>query len=515
MQSLYVRGENVKKCISFLLCLCLALALVACGQEDAYVPTGNGLAPEEGETAYVPPQQVEQELTLTYYADRSMNPYASTDFTNRALFSLMYQGLFVIDRNYDAQPILCSRYTVSKDLKTYTFYIDEKATFSNGTAVTIQDVLASFQAAQKSTYYGGRFKFVSSMALSGDGGLTIKMKSGYENLPLLLDIPVVPAGEVNAANPIGSGPYILSGETLRKRADWWCRAEMSITAEAIVLKKAESTIQIRDEFTFGDLNLVCTDPGSDKYTDYRGDYELWDCENGIFLYITCNSASTVFSNETVRKALTHAIDRDTLAKDYYRGFARPATLPASPLFPHYSAVLAEKYGYDPVKFAEALKDTGLRGQTIKILVNKKDTLRLRTARKIGQMLKECGLVVEMKELTDSSYTSALRNWDYDLYVGQTKLSANMDLSEFFSTNGALSWGGINDVTTYTLCRQAIENHGNYYTLHQNVMENGYLCPILFRSYGIYATRGLLTSLTPSRDSVFFYTIGKTVTPETI
>jgi ABC-type transport system substrate-binding protein len=68
---------------------------------------------------------------------------------------------------------------------------------------------------------------------------------------------------------------------------------------------------------------------------------LWDCENGIFLYITCCKDSRVFGNETVRKALTHAIDRETLAEDYYRGFARPATLPASPLFPHYSNVLAK------------------------------------------------------------------------------------------------------------------------------------------------------------------------------
>lgn len=503
----------MKRIVSFLLVLCLLAALAGCGQENAYTPTGDGLTPEEGETIYVPPVETEQALTLTYYPDRYMNPFVATDFTNRALLSLMYQGLFSVDRNYNAQPVLCSRYTVSKDLKKYTFYIDDKATFSNGTPVTAQDVLASYQFAQKNDYYSGRFKFISGMELSGDGGITITLRSSYENLPLLLDIPVVPAVEVAAVVPMGSGPYIWEGETLRRRTDWWCRANLSITAEAIVLKKAESATQIRDEFTFGDLNLVCADPGSDRYADYRGDYELWDCENGIFLYITCNSSSEVFGNEKVRKALTHAIDRETLAENYYRGFARPANLPASPLFPHYSTVLAEKYGYDPVKMVEALKDTNLRGATVKILVNKEDTLRLRVARKIGQMLTECGLTVVMNEKVGSAYKTALRNWDYDLYVGQTKLSPNMDLSEFFSDNGALSWGGISDVTTYTLCRQAIENHGNYYTLHQTIMENGYLCPVLFRSYGIYATRGLLTGLTPSRDSVFFYSLGKTVKPE--
>ena len=42
------------------------------------------------------------------------------------------------------------------------------------------------------------------------------------------------------------------------------------------------------------------------------------------------------------------------------------------------------------------------------------------------------------------------------------------------------------------------------------MDNGLLCPILTGSYAVYATRGLLTDLTPSRDNVFYYSMGKTM-----
>ena len=68
-----------------------------------------------------------------------------------------------------------------------------------------------------------------------------------------------------------------------------------------------------------------------------------------------------------------------------------------------------------------------------------------------------------------------------------------------------------DIGVYTLCLQALENQGNYYTLHQRVMEDGYLCPILFRSYAVYASRGLLTTLQPARDNLFCYSIGRTLT----
>ena len=34
--------------------------------------------------------------------------------------------------------------------------------------------------------------------------------------------------------------------------------------------------------------------------------------------------------------------------------------------------------------------------------------------------------------------------------------------------------------------------------------------MLFQTYSIHATRGLLTGLSPSRDNVFYYDLGKTM-----
>ena len=42
------------------------------------------------------------------------------------------------------------------------------------------------------------------------------------------------------------------------------------------------------------------------------------------------------------------------------------------------------------------------------------------------------------------------------------------------------------------------------------MKDGHFCPIVFRSYAVYASRGLLTDLTPSRNNVFYYSIGKSM-----
>ncbi len=505
--------------LSLLLCLCLMLGLLSgcnIGGNAPFVPSGDGLTWDNdpsGPAATTPNDGKVQELTLTYYPGRSMNPYLSGDFTNQALHSLLYQSLFIVDRNYQVEPMLCKRYSVSKDMRTYRFYLED-ATFSDGTVLTAADVVATLNTAKNSNIYKGRFRFVSSISQTSDGGVEVRLSTAYENFPLLLDIPILKASEVSVDRPLGTGPYFFEaaagGMRLRRNSDWWCNGTPLATAPYISLVEAKSPPQIRDQFQFFDLNLVNADPGSDRYAEFRCDYELWDSENGIFLYLAACDKSAVFSNKAVRAALTHAINRDYLAEEFYRGFARSATLPASPLSPFYNATQAAKYGYDPESFRTAVSENNMTGKTVVLLVNKDDSLRLRAARAVGEMLTAGGLVVQMKELDTSAYKKALQNKEYDLYLGQTKLSANMDLSPFFSSSGALNYGGINNITAYALCLEALANSGNYYTLHQNVMDNGLLCPVLFRSYAIYTTRGLLSGLTPSRDNVFYYSLGKSM-----
>ncbi len=508
----------MKQIWSLLLCVALTVSLFSgCNlleDENAYVPTGDGYAQED--EGNKPPQNQEEEplsLTLIFYPDKSLNPLKTADYTNRAIMPLLYQSLFSVDRNYNPEPILCKNYTVSSDGRTYVFYI-ERATFSDGSLLTPNDVVATLLAAKESAYYKGRFTHILEIALTEDGGVKVRTDTAYENLPILLDIPIIKETQLEEDRPLGTGPYMLDDSSdvvrLRMRNNWWCQADMVVDAPSITLMEAESITQIRDEFQFGGLDVAVADPSSDRYADYRCDYELFNCENGVFLYLACSADSPVFSNDTIRQALTYAIDRQSLASGFYRGFAQPATLPASPSSPYYNKGLAQQYGFNKDKFAQAVSDVGMVGREVTLLVNSNDSLRLRAARSIAQMLTDCGLKVTMSELGGSKYVNAVKARNYDLYLGQTKLSPNMDLSEFFATYGNLSYGGINDAAAYALCLEALANRGNYYSLHKTIMENGLLCPVLFHNYAVYATRGLVTDLKPARDNVFYYSLGKTL-----
>ena len=504
----------MKRIIAFSLCLLLTVSLLGCGKEQEYIPTGDALV-IEGETV-APTEEAEvpdQHLELAYYPADSMNPFKANNYANRVLFSLVYQGLFAVDRNYQPVPMLCKSYTMTEDMRTYTFYL-ENATFSDGGKVTIEDVYASLETAMKSSIYSGRFVHVAAMSVTEEGGISFRLDTAMETFPMLLDVPIVKAEEVDAERPVGTGPYYYenaaNGLRLRKRGDWWCTSDLLVTASAIPLQEVDSVLTQRDAFEFSNVGLACADPCSDAYVDYRCDYELWEVDNGTMLYLACNTQSKIFGKEKIRSVLTYAIDRETIANTYYRGFGQASTLAASPSSPYYNKQLADRYAYNLEKFTQVLSDEYMLGASIKFVVNREDSLRVRVAREIAQTLRDCGLVVELTELSTKGFRETLTYGMYDLYLGQTKLSPNMDLTHFFRYYGNLGYGGMTDSNIYALCLQALANSGNYYNMLETVADDGRLCPILFHSYSIHATRGLLTGLNPARDNIFSYSIGKTL-----
>ena len=532
----------MRKILSLILCVLLVTGMFAgCGGErKAYVPTGDALEDENADLQQTQPRE-EQELTLAYYPDRSLHPYECSDSTNRTILSLVYQSLFVVDDDYEVHPLLCKNYSVSDDLMRYTFYL-QNATFSDGTPLTAAHVVESFNRAMDSDVYGARFHQVWDIEQTGSDAVTFHLNTPYENFPILLDVPIIKAQpkpaepdgddtgddqddqdggqtepttvptepEAEDTLPLGTGPYYLEqtgvGMRLRRTARWWCGAEIAVNASSITLVEAKSPIDIRDEFQFGDVGLVCADPGSDSYADFRCDYELWDIESGIFLYIGFNMESEYFDNQELRAALTYAIDRDLLVEEFYRGYANAATLPASPKSPCYDEGLAAQYAYDSERFAQAVAKTGNQGKEIVLLANTSDSLRLRVAKRIAKMLESGGLKVKIQEY-DGDYASAISYRGYDIYIAETRLSPNMDLTPFFYIYGSLSYGALDNEAAYAYCLESLENQGNFYNLHKLVMDQGLLCPVLFRSYAVYAIRGRMTGLTPARDNVFYYDLG--------
>ena len=528
----------MKKYLTLLLTVSMILTLFSgCGkpqEEEAYVPTGDALIMSDDDLATIEAEKEPQELILAYDPGRSMNPLIGNNITNRVLFSLLYQGLFAVSSDNEPFPMLCSHYQVSSDNRIYTYYIDRNARFSDGSPVTAEDVMATYDFARSGDcpYYKGRFVHVTDMEIVADEGLgeegvKFTLNTPYQDFSMLLDVPILKAEQVSADFPIGTGPYIFNDNpgkwTLTRNPSWWSEREIPVRALAIKLIEINDQATFRDEFEFGDVGLAIANPLSDSFAEYRCDFELWNVDNGYFMYLALNITYSDYfkkeNNMALRKNLTYAINREKLIEDNFRGMAYPATLAGSPGSPYYNQSLAERYQYDDLKFLEKvggfepLKNEKHEVRKLRLLVNCDDSARLRTARDIARSLTEMGIPTGTLEYGASdkvTYEEVLRSHNWDLYLGKTRLSPNMDLSQFFKGYGTLAFGGLTSDAIYGMCRETLADRGNYYNLHQMIADDGRIVPILFGYDAVYAKRGEFDGLAPARDNVFFYTLDKTM-----
>lgn len=491
-----------------LIALCLVLTLL-CGCNVDTIETTQIASTEVTEITEEPLAVKERgSFGMSYFPAYGLNPLTCTATLNRAMFSLLYESLFVVSNQFRAEPVLCQSFRVSEDAKTYRFHLVEGVAFTDGTPLTAADVKASIEAAQKSPFYSARLKNISSVTAEEDGSLTVNLEIPYENFCLMLDVPILKASTVEQENPIGTGPYAKQGEKLVRSDYWWQSQTAAISDEAIELSRATTTNDVRDNFEFGASDLVYCDPNSPAAVGYRCDYEVWEAPTTILHYIGFNLNSGYFANDEIRAALTYAVDRDELAHVIFSGFAQASVLPCSPASDLYDTQLAAEYDYAPTQFLAAVNNSGVLtnanyvNYTGYFLVCNEDSKRVDAAEYIAKALNEAGLNIVVTAKDRKEYEAALQAGTYDLYYGEVRLTANFDLSEFFAGDGKLSYGRIADTGLSVLCTEALANSGSYVELCSQIMQNGMLCPVVFKSYAVYVTRGMIGNITPAVDFLF-------------
>ena len=451
---------------------------------------------------------------LAYQSEFGLNPYSCTNLTNRTIQSLLYESLFTVTSNFEIEPVLCQTYDVSEDLKTYTIHLIDGVSFSDGTPLTAADVVASYEAARGSEVYGNRFYSLYSVSAQDEDTVVFIMSRPYENLLLLLDVPIAKSGTTGSSTPVGTGPYCLVADSstsiLMRNSNWWRDAyDAAVTVTTITLVETDTPTDVRDDFEYGVTGVVCTDPNSAAYVDYHCDFELWNCATTIMDYIGFNVSSGLFSLTQLRAALTYIVDRDAIATELYRGYGEPAVLPASPRSSFYDTELAAQYAYDPARFQEAVKQTQARGSSAVFLVCNTDPRRVEAAEYIAAEAAKYGIELTVDSVNESTFKARVVSGNYDLYFGEVRLSPTFDLSAFFN-GGTLCFGGIYSGDLTQLSYNALENSGNYYDLHASIMTYGMFCPVLFKSYAVYATRGVISNMYPAIDNIFHTSNGRTL-----
>ena len=500
------KGTDMKRCRITALFLALLLTLTACG--GGTVPDGSGSASsaDVSQTEVPPPRSVP--FTLAFYPEYSLHPVLAGNRANLTLAPLLYESLFTVDASFQAQPLLCGSYAVSEDKLVWTLSLRSGVTFSDGTPLTGQAAADALNLARSGrSRYQERLADVTAITVPEESPnqLVITLRRPNGSLPLLLDIPIA-LGEGD--RPAGTGPYVLAedGQSLALRAGWW-QADKALPVQSILLHTVSKSDELLYAFDGGEVSLVDVDRMATNATGYGGNYQTWDYPTTDFLYLGFNTQKGVFRSADARRAAWLAVDRDTVATTIYANHAISTLLPVHPASGLYQPGEAP-LTYDPEGLAAQVEGLRLTGSQLVFLVNSENVAKTSAAQLIAYQLEAAGFSVELKQLPFEEFAAALAWGEFDLYLGETALTAGFDLAPLLGSAGALNYGGwwaegvdgLLDAMLSAAPEERVAHAGAFFALFN---EQAPIVPILFKNGSVLTQWGQLSGLSPVRGNVFY------------
>ena len=224
------------------------------------------------------------------------------------------------------------------------------------------------------------------------------------------------------------------------------------------------------------------------------------------IYLGFNTQRTLLSDAALRSAIAGAIDRGTITTGYLAGHAKAARFPLSPSASLYPAEMAETLASPSL--AATLENAGVtdsRPRTLTILVSESDSFKVSIADYLSRTLSGGALTIKVRALPWNDYLTALQNGNFDLYLGEVRLTADWDISPLVRTGGALNYGGYADEQCDTLLDTFLqsESEETARTLYRYLDQSTPIAPIAFRTSSVLTPSGLIDGLTPTASSPFY------------
>ena len=259
---------------------------------------------------------------------------------------------------------------------------------------------------------------------------------------------------------------------------------------------------------------MCT-PSPVRAFKYAGsaDTALTDCATANMIYLGFNAQRAPLSDASLRSALAGAIDRATITTGYLAGHAEAARFPLSPHSSLYPTEMASTLASPDL--AAALESAGVtesRPRTVTILVSESDSFKVSIAGYLSRTLSTDVLTVSVRSLPWSDYLTALQNGNFDLYLGEVRLTANWDISSLARTGGALNYGRYADEQCNTLLDAFSLNETDQTAraLYRYLAQSAPIAPIAFKTASVLTPSGLIDGLNPTVSSPFYGIEGWTV-----
>jgi len=429
---------------------------------------------------------------------KSFNPVIAKETSTTAITGFIFQGLTETDGvTLEVKPCLAKKWEHDESGRVWRFFLREDVKWNDGKDFTADDVVFTFNR----LIYNPDIPTSSRDVLNIDGK-PFKVKKidahtvefilpdkfapflqlmSQEILPEHKLTDAVEKGIFNSCwgvnekteNIVGTGPFMLEEYRpaewliLKRNPLYWEKdkegASLPYIGRIVFLIIADTNMAVL-KFKTGELDLI-TVRGQDypmlKPFEKKQNftiYELGPSMGSEFITFNQNIKApssmhkkTWFRNANFRKAVAHSIDKASISKNVYGGFAIPQDGPLNVSSGFFNNPNIKKYGYDLEKARELLKQEGFYSKNgalfdkesnpveFTIITNSNNFERIQIANVIQDDLKKLGMKVDLLPVefhTMVTQINVTKNWE-SVIIGLTGGIEPHGGKNVWHTNGQL------------------------------------------------------------------------------
>lgn len=403
-------------------------------------------------------ENVEDSLIVGIYSTRTteIRPLNPQERDIISIYNMVYESLVTVDDNGLPQPLLAETWTETGDGKTWTFTLRENVTFSDGTPLTANDVVAtckyllamaaSEDANARGFYQTLRF-MISDISATDDRTVVIKAKRTYYGMLYALTFPVVPASQVDSPNPLGTGPYIISSFEaanylwLKVNENWW---QTKPQVKEIMVSLFSSNKDLITAYEYGRVDTAFT--RSVAASQYKSGINTLSITYNTRQLETLllNHDAFPLGNLNVRKAIRAAIDSNLISTNVYMGMTVDADTPiSSGSWLYYDQESSYKYNLELAQqlladegwsdtdgdgILDKVAEDGKKNFVLRLFVyeDPENDVRFETANMIVDMLNKLKIKVNITTMTYSQEAEKLSAGAFDMALASFQMDITPD-----------------------------------------------------------------------------------------
>ena len=339
--------KNVPKLVALLLVLAMVLGMAACGSSEPATDAPAADAPAaDAPAADAPAADIEQVFyTYTGSEPATFDPWINNSGAASIFVAATHEPFLRRANNEQGwEPGLCTDYTPNADYTEHTVTLREGAKWEDGTDITMDDVIASFQRVlnpetasaiaykyfeilNAEAYYLGEVEW-DEVGIKADGQtLTFTTTNTCTYfLELLCGSKMAPISAAAAAEfgtdygtdvgkMLASGPFKLTEWThtnsfvLEKNENYWDAENVALERIEVTITSDSNTIQgmyLNDELSIMKV--------SDDLLAQYADENIYDNVLTRVTFIEFNPANKFMGNIKIREALSIAFNRTLFAE---------------------------------------------------------------------------------------------------------------------------------------------------------------------------------------------------------